>query len=80
MSNDDLLDELANIRIHRKKIKRRSYSRSSSKLDRYRHEILFLFQEDASLEDIRLWLKSRKCKVDRSTIHRRIHLWMEGLR
>lgn len=80
MSNDDLLNEIAKIRERRKKIKRKSYSKTNSKLDKHRHEILFLYQHDASLRDIQIWLRKRRCSAHRTTIYRRIILWMEGLR
>ena len=63
MSNDDLLNELAKIRERRKKIKRSSYSKTASKLDPYRDEILFLYQHDASPEDIQIWLRKRRCSA-----------------
>lgn len=41
-----------------------------SKLAKYHAEIVELRQLGASLEDIKIWLRRKRVKVERSTIHR----------
>jgi hypothetical protein len=41
-----------------------------SKIDKFKHEILRLKSEGATLEMLRLWLREQRIKVDVSTISR----------
>jgi DNA-binding transcriptional MerR regulator len=63
-----LIAELEGIRQQRRMNRRRRYYRS--RLDRYRAEIVSLRQAGATLADIALWLRRRRCKVAPSTISR----------
>lgn len=79
--SDDLTKQFEEVKRLRKRKKRTSYSRNMSKLDEYRDEILTKHQEDESLETIRVWLEEHKnIRAVRSTILRRIKLWIEGER
>lgn len=74
--NDDLLQQLENIRAERAlKQKRR---RLRSPLAHYRAEILYLAEAGASHEDIRLWLSTYKqIKVHATTVGRVLKRWRE---
>jgi DNA-binding transcriptional MerR regulator len=63
-----LIAELEGIRQQRRMNRRRRYYRS--RLDRYRAEIVGLRQAGATLADIALWLRRRRCRVATSTISR----------
>jgi predicted GNAT family acetyltransferase len=49
---------------------RRKKPYESSKLDKFKHEILRLKSEGATLEMLKLWLGEKRIKVDVSTISR----------
>ena len=49
---------------------RRKKTYQKSKLDRFKHEILRLKAEGATLEMLQLWLKEQRIKADLSTISR----------
>lgn len=65
---ETLTTELALIRQQRRMVRRKRYYRS--RLDRYRAEIVCLRQAGATLADIALWLRRRRCRVATSTISR----------
>lgn len=60
--------ELAEIKTLRKLMLKKRFSKS--RLDQFKSEILKLRKANASLTDIRLFLKSKKVTVVNSTIHR----------
>jgi len=60
--------ELAEIKTLRKLMLKKRFSKS--RLDQFKSEILKLRKSNASLTDIRLFLKSKKVTVVNSTIHR----------
>lgn len=79
MNNNNLDNEFENAKKLRKKMRRQTFSKRRSKLDPFQYEILKKYQEDESLETIRIWLwKYKKISVVRSTIWRRIQQWMNG--
>jgi hypothetical protein len=49
---------------------RRKSIYEKSKIDKYKHEILRLKAEGATLEMLQLWLKEQRIKADLSTISR----------
>jgi hypothetical protein len=49
---------------------RRKKPYESSKLDKFKHEILRLKSEGATLEMLKLWLSEQRIKADLSTISR----------
>jgi hypothetical protein len=49
---------------------RRKKTYESSKLDKFKHEILRLKSEGATLEMLQLWLREQRIKADISTISR----------
>lgn len=49
---------------------RRKKNYESSKLDKFKHEILRLKSEGATLEMLQLWLREKRIKADVSTISR----------
>lgn len=49
---------------------RRKKTYESSKLDKFKHDILSLKAEGATLEMLKLWLAEKRIKVDVSTISR----------
>jgi hypothetical protein len=49
---------------------RRKKPYASSKLDKFKHEILRLKAEGATLEMLRLWLSEKRIKANISTISR----------
>jgi hypothetical protein len=49
---------------------RRKKPYESSKLDKFKHEILRLKAEGATLEMLQLWLREKRIKADISTISR----------
>lgn len=65
---DNLTAELTAIRQQRRMARRRRYYKS--RLDRYRAEIVCLRQAGATLTDIAIWLRRRRCRVAPSTISR----------
>lgn len=65
---DHIKTELALIRQQRQMARRRRYYRS--RLDRYRAELVELRLAGASLAEIGLWLRRRRCRVATSTISR----------
>lgn len=62
--------ELARIRERRRLANRRRYS---SRLDRWRREILALSAAGASCNDIRIWLAGQLLRVAESTVRRWLH-------
>lgn len=64
----DAEKELAEIRSKRKMMKRKRFR--SSALDKFKGEVLELHKADASLSDIRIFLKSKRVSVVNSTIQR----------
>ena len=80
--SDELTRELKVIRKENKVRKKTSYRKNSSKLDKYLGEIMRMrFVHDATLEEIKRWLKKHKrLNVCRSTILRRINQWVNGER
>ncbi len=65
---NSLESELALIRQQRRMARRKRYYRS--RLDRYRAEVVGLRRAGATLAEIALWLRQRRCKVACSTISR----------
>lgn len=49
---------------------RRKKTYESSKIDKFKHDILRLKAEGATLEALQLWLREQKIKADISTISR----------
>jgi len=64
----DAEKELAEIQSLRKKDKRKRFR--ASVIDKLKGEVLLLHQADASLTDIRIFLKKKRVKVVNSTIQR----------
>jgi len=72
----DLQAQLQDIRLMRKRARRRPYR--VSRLDRHRAEIEKLHRMGASLEDIRLWLRRyRRIRITRRAILYRLRRWEE---
>ncbi|QOX78365.1 hypothetical protein FY034_05260 [Trichlorobacter lovleyi] len=65
---NDIKAELASIRQQRKMARRRRYYRS--RLNKYRAEITTLRWSGATLAEIAIWLRRRRCTVATSTISR----------
>lgn len=80
--NEELKRDIDEIRKVNKVRKKTSYRKNSSKLDKYRGEIMRLRQvSGATFGEIQQWLGSKKrMKVARSTICRRINQWLLGER
>jgi hypothetical protein len=49
---------------------RRKSIYEKSKIDKYKHQILLLKSEGATLEMLKLWLREKRIKADISTISR----------
>jgi len=72
----DLQAQLQDIRLMRKRARRRPYR--VSRLDRHRAEIEKLRSMGASLEEIRLWLRRyRRVHITRRAILYRLRRWEE---
>lgn len=58
MDELDAAAELANIRDHKKVIRKRVYRKS--KLDKYEDKLLALHRQGATIADLQLWLEDKK--------------------
>lgn len=64
----DPKSELIKLQTQTKSIRKTSYS--SSRLDRYKAELLLLRKEGASIAELQRWLRSNRVKVAWSTVSR----------
>jgi len=62
--------EVECLKAQTKQLRKRSYSRRKSRLDRYCGEIVALRKAGATCVEIQRWLKERRIKVHRTTISR----------
>jgi len=82
MDKKELNKQMKIIKAKQKVSRKTSYKKNSSCLDKFKGEILHLHQvEDASYREIQIWLlEHHRINVCRSTIQRRVELWINGKR
>jgi hypothetical protein len=66
----DAAEEIRQTVERLKKTRQRQYKRNTSKLDRYRMQLVSMHQAGATMLILQQWLKIRHCKVAQSTIWR----------
>jgi hypothetical protein len=64
----DVQSELEKLKLQTQKVRKKRYYKS--RLDRYKGELLKLYQSGASVAELRRWLLSRRIKVVTSTVSR----------
>ena len=69
----DIEKEIRRLKAQTRQIRKRSYSRRKSRLDRYHGEILALHKAGATSAEIQRWLQEKRIKVHRTTVSRYIH-------
>lgn len=71
MSDFDAEVEAARLKSDTKIRRRgRTYAQRSSALDKYKEELLRLYEEDCSGAELQRWLSEKSITVARSTVHR----------
>ena len=82
MDKNKLKKQLNKIKAKKKITRKTNYRKNSSRLDKYKGEIMYMRQvEEATYREIQTWLLDYKhIDVHRSTIYRRIELWINGER
>ena len=68
-----LMQEIDVIQRDRRESRRRRFHQS--KLDPFRGQIIALDEKGSSLNDIVIWLETKRLTVSRSTISRALHRW-----
>ncbi len=68
MNNFDAVNEVAQLKSHKRRIRKRVYRRS--KLDTYRGELIALHREGASATDLQRWLQQQRIRVTLTTVTR----------
>lgn len=71
-------EEVARLKTQSRLLRKRSYSRRKSRLDRYGGEIVALRKAGATYTEIQRWLRERRIKVHRSTVSRYIEKMNNG--
>ena len=64
----DVQSELEKLKLQTQKVRKKRYYKS--RLDRYKGELLKLYQSGASVAELRRWLLARRIKVVTSTVSR----------
>ena len=72
------LHEVKALKEQTKIIRKRSYSRRKSKLDKYGGELITMSKQGASHAELQRWLKKKRISVDRSTVCRFIKKYAHG--
>ena len=82
MDKEELNKQMKKIKEMQKVRRKMSYRKKSSRLDKYKGEIMHLRQvEDKTYLEIQNWLlEHHRINVHRSTIQRRVELWINGER
>ncbi|HAT7688692.1 TPA: hypothetical protein JAX36_005051 [Enterobacter cloacae subsp. cloacae] len=70
MTEFDAAAEVAKLKAQTKAIRKRSYFRRISKLDKYRGELLTMYRAGASGSELLRWLKSKRIDCAHSTLSR----------
>jgi len=71
-------EEVKRLKTQSRLLRKRSYSRRKSRLDRYGGEIVALRKAGATYTEIQRWLRERRIKVHRSTVSRYIEKMNNG--
>jgi len=71
-------EEVKRLKTQSRLLRKRSYSRRKSRLDRYGGEIVALHKAGATHTEIQRWLRERRIKVHRSTVSRYIEKMNNG--
>ena len=82
MNREELSKQMEKIQKRQKVKRKTSFRKNSSCLDKFKGEIMYLRQvEGASYREIQIWLlENKRLNVCRSTIQRRVELWINGER
>ena len=71
-------EEVKRLKTQSRLLRKRSYSRRKSRLDKYGGEIVALRKAGATYTEIQRWLRERRIKVHRSTVSRYIEKMNNG--
>ena len=63
-------EEVKRLKAQSRQLRKRSYSRRKSRLDRYGGEIVALRNAGATCAEIQRWLREKRIKVHRTTVSR----------
>lgn len=69
----DAQAEVRRLKAQTKAIRKRSYARRRSKLDKYKGELLSLHRAGASGAELQRWLKTKRISCALSTVLRYLH-------
>ncbi len=71
MSDFDLQSELSALKAQTEDIRKRSYSKRKSRLDKHTSELLLLHKNGVSVAELQRWLRSKhRINVEHSTVAR----------
>ncbi len=70
MTEFDEVATLKELKEETKNIRYRCYKKYRSRLDRYKNELLILYQDGATRAELKRWLRRKKIKVAWSTVNR----------
>lgn len=70
MANFDTQSELLALKAQTKSLRKRSYKRRKSRLDKYKFELLELHQAGATGAELQRYLRSKRIKLTHSTVQR----------